>query len=187
MEIVTASALSPAAPHRAARALVLTCTAVAVAVGAHVAGGGAVDVGGIAAAFPVLLGLVWSLTDRERGWLPIAGAQLAGQQAVHSILEWGTHPAAGSGALPADLVFYAHIAAAALLAAWLRCGERRVWAAARRAIQAVAAHVQFLIGLLGYRPPADPRPSRPRSTTLPAYARTLLRHAVVRRGPPVHV
>jgi hypothetical protein len=187
VKVVAASARPLVAPHRAARALVLTCTAVAVAVGAHVAGGGAVDVGGIAAAFPVLLGLVWSLTDRERGWLPIAGAQLAGQQVVHSILEWGSHPAAGADALPADMVFYAHIAAAALLAAWLRCGERRVWAAARRAIRAVAAHVRFLLGLLGYRAPEDPRPSRPRSTTLPAYARTLLRHAVIRRGPPVHV
>jgi len=68
-----------AAPHRAVRALVLTGTAVTVGVAAHVAAGGAATVGGVAAAVPVLLALVWSLTDRERGWLPIAGACRRGE------------------------------------------------------------------------------------------------------------
>lgn len=174
-----------AAPHRAARALVLTGTAVSVGVGAHVAAGGAMTLRSVAAAVPVLLALVWSLTDRERGWLPIAGAQLAGQQAVHAILDWGAHPAAGG--LPADVVLYAHVVAAALLATWLRFGERRVWTAARRAVRMLAAYLRFLVGLLGHHTPVDTRPSRPRSTAVPAHARTLLRHAVIRRGPPIHV
>ena len=187
MSPAAVSAASLAPPHRAARALVLTCTAVAAGIGAHLLGGGEVSLGGVAAAFPVLLGLVWSLADRERGWLQIAGAQLAGQQAVHSILEWGAHPASGGGGLPADLFLYAHVLTAALMAGWLRCGERRAWAAARRAVRAVAAQVRFLVGLLGYRSPAHPEPLPPASTGLPAPAWILLRHAVVRRGPPVHV
>ena len=187
MTLAAVSAAPPAPPNRAARALVLTCTAVAAGIGAHLLGGGAVSLGGVTAAFPVLLAFAWSLTDRERGWLPIAGAQLAGQQAVHSILEWGAHPAAGGGGLPADLLLYAHVLAAALMAAWLRCGERRAWAAARRAVRAVARHVRFLVSLLGYHPPARPEHVPPPSTGLPAPPWILLRHAVVRRGPPVHV
>ena len=64
----------------------LTCAAVAVGAAAHLLGGAAVEPIGLAAAFPLLLGLSWPLTDRERGWLPIAGAQLAGQQVVHTLL-----------------------------------------------------------------------------------------------------
>jgi hypothetical protein len=180
---------SPAPPHRAARAVVLTGTAVAVGVGAHLLGSGAVSLGGVAAAFAVLLALGWSLTDRERGWLPIAGAQLAGQQVVHSLLEWDapTHPAAATGGLPADVLLYAHLLAAALMATWLRCGERRVWAAARRAVRAVAARWRVLGALIGYRAPGHRRPPSPGSAPLAAYVPELLRHIVTRRGPPVHV
>ncbi len=185
MSPAAVSAVSLTPPHRVARAFVLTCTAVAAGIGAHLLGGGALSLGGVAAAFPVLLAFVWSLADRERGWLPIAGAQLAGQQAVHSILAGGAHPAGGG--LPADLLLYAHVLAAALMAAWLRCGERRAWAAARRAVRAVAAQVRFLVSLLGYQPPARPEHVPPPSTGLPAPPWILLRHAVVRRGPPVHV
>ena len=85
-----------AAPRRTTRALALTATAVAVGVGAHVLAGGLVSVTGIAAAFPVLLGLFWSLAGRERDWLPIAGAQLAGQQVVHSLLDLTSPPMSGS-------------------------------------------------------------------------------------------
>ena len=187
MTLAAVSAAPPAPPNRAARALVLTCTAVVAGVGAHLLGGGAVSLGGVAAAFPVLLAFVWSLTNRERGWLPIAGAQLAGQQAVHSILDWGAHPAAGDGGLPADLLLYAHVLAAALMAAWLRCGERWAWAAARRAVRAIATRVRFLVSLLGNQRPAHPEHLPHASTGLPAPAWILLRHAVVRRGPPVHV
>ena len=64
----------------------LTCAAVAVGTAAHLVGGGAVNPIALAAAFPLLLGLSWPLTGQERGWLPIAGAQLAGQQVVHTLL-----------------------------------------------------------------------------------------------------
>jgi hypothetical protein len=174
-------------PHRATRALVLACTAVAVGVGAHLAGGGTVGLGGVTAAFPVLLGLAWSLADRERGWLAIAGAQLAGQQVMHSVLEWGDRHPGATGGLPADAFLYAHVVGAAAMAVWLRCGERRAWAAARRAARAVIARLWFLVGLLGDGAPAYPEPPTPRSLPLPTYTGTLLRHAVVRRGPPVHV
>ena len=58
-----------------------------------------------------------------RGW----GAQLGAQQAVHIALSMST---GGSGHVPQDLMIYAHVLAAALTGSWLRCAERRAWAAA---------------------------------------------------------
>jgi len=87
-------ARDPDPPQRLQRALVLTCAAVVVGVAAHLLGGGTVEPVAVAAAFPVLLGLSWPLTHRERGWLPIAGAQLAGQQVVHTLLSSATDVAA---------------------------------------------------------------------------------------------
>ena len=92
-------------PCRSARAAVLTCSVVAVGVAAHLAAGGEVTPGGLALAVPVLLGLAWSLGDRERDWLPLAGIQLAGQQVVHAALGWGAHHPAGATALLPDDVF----------------------------------------------------------------------------------
>ena len=168
----------------------LTVTTVAVGVGAHLLAGGPVTIGGVVAAVPVLLGLFLSLTDRERGWLPIAGAQLAEQQVVHSLLELGAshmHAAPMSGAMPADLFFYGHFLAAALVATWLRCGERRAWAAARRAVLAVAACWQHLLTLLGHRPPSAPKAAPAVVTATLPRRHAALRHTVVRRGPPALV
>jgi hypothetical protein len=171
-------------PHRFLRALVLSGAAVAVGAGAHVLGGAAVDPIALAAAFPVLLGLSWPLTRRERGWLPVAGAQLAGQQVVHTLLSRAGD--AIEPGLPVDLFLYGHVAAALLVAVWLRRGERRTWAAARRAAETVArwwARVFVLLVRV-----TRPRPVQPVTPPEPLVPRSpLLRHAVVRRGPPVLV
>ena len=186
MSIAAASAPTVMPPHRLARALVLTGTTALVGVGAHVAGGGTISLAAVGA-LPVLFGLVWPLTDRERGWLPIAGAQLAGQQVVHSVLEWTAHSVPSPVGLPSDVFLYLHVVAAALLAAWLRCAERRAWEGARRAVLVVAAHLRVLAGLLGFHAPTAPPPPPAESSGLPELVDVLLRHAVVRRGPPVHV
>jgi len=107
-------ARDPDPPQRLQRALVLTCAAVVVGVAAHLLGGGTVEPVAVAAAFPVLLGLSWPLTHRERGWLPIAGAQLAGQQVVHTLLSSATDVAAPGP--PVDAFVYGHVLAAVLVA-----------------------------------------------------------------------
>ena len=168
------------------RALVLTLTAVAVGVGAHVIAGGTIAAAGVVAGAPLLFGLSWMITDRERGWLPIAGAQLAGQQVVHSLLGIAS-PEMSDSAVPLDLFLYGHVVAAALVAVWLRCGERRVWAAARRAIRSFAAHWRRLLTLLGHHPTSGPAP-RTRVVAAPVPCRRApLRHTVIRRGPPALV
>ena len=172
-----------APPHRLLRALVLSTAAVAVGAGAHMLGGADVDPVALVAAVPVLLGLSWPLTDRERGWLPIAGAQLAGQQVVHTLLSRAGD--AVEPGLPVDLFLFGHVAAALLVAVWLRRGERRTWAAARRAAQMVVRWWARLLVLLRTSEPPQAVPVAPPQPLVPRSP--LLRHAVVRRGPPVHV
>jgi Na+-translocating ferredoxin:NAD+ oxidoreductase RnfD subunit len=172
-------------PHRLVRALVLTGAAVAVGAAAHLLGGAAVDPLALAAAFPVLLGLSWPLTDRERGWLPIAGAQLAGQQVVHTLLNRAGDAVAPG--LPVDVFLYGHVLAAVLMAVWLRRGEQRTWAAARRAARMVAACWARLVVLLGHVELPYPVATSIVASPVPLPGRPLLRHALVRRGPPVDV
>jgi hypothetical protein len=173
-----------APPRRFLRALTLTGAAVSVGAGAHLLGGAAVDPIALVAAVPVLLGLSWPLTDRERGWLPIAGAQLAGQQVVHTLLSRAGD--AVDAGLPVDVFLYGHVAAAMLVAVWLRRGERRAWAAARRVARMVARWWARLLILLRHTEPPhavhSAAPSEPSAPRPP-----LLRYALVRRGPPVHV
>ena len=163
----------------------LTCAAVAVGAAAHLLGGGAVDPTALAAAFPLLLGLSWPLTGRERGWLPIAGAQLAGQQVVHTLLSRAGD--AVEPGLPVDVFLYGHVLAAVLVAVWLRRGEQRTWAAARRATRMVAAWWARLVVLLGHGELPYPVAAPIVVSPVPVPGRPLLRHAVVRRGPPLHV
>lgn len=171
-------------PRRLTRAVALSAAALTVGAVAHLLGGASVEPVALVVAFPVLLGLSWPLTDRERGWLPIAGAQLAGQQVVHTLLE-RLGDAVEPG-LPVDVFLYGHVAAAALVAVWLRRGERRTWAAARRAARLVARWWARLAVLLTVdAPPPAPPVERPTHETPPRSP--LLRHAVVRRGPPVTV
>ena len=178
-------ARDPDPPQRLQRALVLTCAAVVVGVAAHLLGGGTVEPVAVAAAFPVLLGLSWPLTHRERGWLPISGAQLAGQQVVHTLLSSATDAAAP--APPVDAFVYGHVLAAVLVAVCLRRGEQRVWALARRAAHTLALLWRRVLDLLSPGEPPRPHEVPPTPPTLPVPRPPLLRHAVVRRGPPVHV
>ena len=160
-------------PHRLLRAFVLTGAAVAVGAARTCSGAPPSTRSPSPWRFPVLLGLSWPLTDRERGWLPIAGAQLAGQQVVHTLLSRAGD--AVEPGLPVDVFLYGHVVAAALVAVWLRRGEQRTWAAARRAARMVAVWwARLLVLLVSGAPPRPARPSRRRcrwSAFSPAAAR----------------
>jgi hypothetical protein len=162
-------------PSCALRAGLAAGTAVGVATAAHGIAHGGVDLVGAVWAFAALLGPAWWLTRRERSGGAHALTQLGAQQAVHAALSLS---ADGSAHVPHDLMFYAHLLAAALTGCWLRYGERRAWAAARRLVAGVlpdlppaartAAPLPLLVPVTTHRPPA-----------------LVLRHALARRGPPL--
>ena len=89
--------------------------------------------------------------------------------------------------LPVDVFLYGHVLAAVLVAVWLRRGEQRTWAAARRATRMVAAWWARLVVLLGHGELPYPVAAPIVVSPVPVPGRPLLRHAVVRRGPPLHV
>lgn len=170
------------APHRLARAAVVTVSATLLGAAGHALAGGEIRPPGVLLAGLALLGPAWLLAGRERGWIPIAAAQLAGQQAVHTVLESTGGMSMTGGLLPHELMLHAHTVSAVLVAGWLRRGERHTWAVARRAAHAVAG---WLRRVAAPRPvPTVPVPAR-RPTAFPlARLGTVLRHALVRRGPP---
>ena len=176
---------------RLPRALVLALAATLVGAASHLLTGGTLDLTGVLCAVPVLAALAWPLTGRERGWLPILGVQLVGQQVAHVLFGLGLFgagavPATHDLTLPVDAWFYGHVAAAVVVAAWLRFGERRTWAAARRAAAAVSTFWRALLRLFGHDVtyPEVVAPAVDESLVRPSHP---LRHSLVRRGPPLCV
>lgn len=193
------------APGRVARTGAAAGVALAAAAGGHLGSGGAVSAPGLLAAAVALVAPAWWLTGRERGWAPLAGALLTGQLAAHTLftttsptgeavmhINHGHHSPGhlspghhAVGWLPVDLMLLGHLLAAVVGAAWLRRGERRAWAAARRAAAALHLTLSVLLG----RPiqvPAD-------GAVLlwdaredhPTEQRAVLRNTIIVRGPPL--
>lgn len=160
--------------------------AAATAIGAvsHLVSGGSLSIVGSVCALPVLAALAWPLTDRERGWLPILGVQLAGQQAAHALFGLGAVGHATSTAMPTDAWFCGHVFTAVVVTGWLRHGERRTWAAARRAARTLSRYWRRLVALFEHPdthcPDAPVPVDRP-----PTPSSHPLRHSLVRRGPPL--
>lgn len=165
------------ASARTGRAGLGAAVAVVVATCAHAAGHGSVDLRSSAWTFLALVGPAWWAAGRRRGWGALALSQLAGQQLAHVVLGF---TASGSGTtghlVPPDAMLYAHLLGAALSATWLLWGERRAWAAARR----WTVRVLDVPGPV----PAPPPRARTETATLRGRCDDVLRHTVVRRGPP---
>ncbi|MGH3566793.1 MAG: hypothetical protein ACRDRH_12320 [Pseudonocardia sp.] len=174
--------MSPA-PHRLLRAAVASSGAMIVGVAAHLIGGGSLSSVGVVVGLAVLLGPAWLATGRERGWAVIAGGQVAGQQVVHVLLELttGEH----GTPLPDDVTLYGHVGAAALIATWLRCGERHLWAAARRGARSVAAWGRWVLRLGERAPHTFPVVTAAAIEASRICSEAVLRHVVTRRGPPL--
>jgi hypothetical protein len=125
----------PARSAVALRAGLSATVAVLVSAIAHAAAGGTVNLAAAGWALAALVVPAAWLARRERGWLGLAAAQLAGQQAAHMALT-ASHDAYGAALLPTDLMLYGHLLAAAVTAFWLRVGERRAFAAIRGILDA---------------------------------------------------
>ncbi len=198
---------SSGAPHRVARTGAAAGVTLAAAAGGHLLGSGeaALSAPGLLAAAAALVAPAWWLTGRERGWGPLAGALFAGQLAAHALFT-ATSPAGHAGMhrgpghlslghlslghhevgwLPIDLMLLGHLLAAAVGAAWLRRGERRAWAAARRAAAALHQTLSVLLGRPVQVPANRGVPRWDAREGHPTQQQTMLRHTIILRGPPL--
>lgn len=171
-----------APPRRSVRASVSAAAAAALGLTGHLAAGGEPTVAGAGLAFLAVLLPSWLLAGRERGWTVIAGVQVSAQQVLHPILVAASGAPAPT-ALPHDLMFHLHVLGAVAMAVWLRLGERRLWAAARRLAAHLARWSRLLLGAPQPRAASMPVP-RPR-TAIPLRFAAPLRHVLTRRGPPL--
>jgi hypothetical protein len=200
-------AMSPHPPHplfRTSRAVAFATVCVTLATLGHVlTSTAAVPVWAIAAGFGGVLAVTLALAGHERSLATILGGLLGGQFALHSLYAAATAPplpadpaAAAAGhhtvaAVPVPghesglAMTFAHVAAAVVSAWWLRRGERAAWTLARRVAALAGRPLRALLALLGAEP-AAPAPRTPvvRAAVPASSAGGILRHQVVRRGPP---
>jgi hypothetical protein len=171
-------------PSRPLRAALAATVATACGALGHMIGGGTLSAAVLALAWGAAAIPAWLLTGRERSWAWIAGLQVGTQLLVHTALSATTAHAAGHHhAIPPEVMFCAHVVAGLLTAVALRVGERRLWAGARRLAARMARWRHRLTD-----PPAGPFPPPPLLVPAPGpaprFSGGLLRHVVVRRGPP---
>ncbi|NAS20675.1 MFS transporter [Herbidospora sp. NEAU-GS84] len=163
---------------------------VLAALGHQAAGGDGPTVGALAVAMLGAFGAAFALAGRERSPGVIAGVQVAAQVVLHELFTEGqtarvligplTDPGHDHGGFGVSVgMVLAHLTASLVTAWWLARGEAALWAVLRR------------LGVGAWRVlrtppvPALPRQVRVRAAfVLPAHVRPL-RHAVVRRGPPL--
>ncbi|NVI88537.1 hypothetical protein [Actinomadura sp. BRA 177] len=195
---------------RTARAVVFATACVALAVLGHVlAGGDRVPLWAATVGFGAVLGVTLMLAGHERSLATILGGLLGGQFALHALFTNASahhapamahHTPAMHAAMPstADTVAasaaqggnglvmtLAHCVAALVAAWWLRRGERAAWAMVRWVAAAADRPVRLLPALLTIEAAVPPRPVPvvPAADAGTAIGR-VLRHQVVRRGPP---
>jgi hypothetical protein len=176
--------------YRAARSVVFATVCVGLAITGHLMVShapvpAATAAGGLVAL--TVIGIV--LTGTERSLATILTGLLGGQFMLHAVFtaaQQGQQPAHGhtmtsSSSSGAAAMTLAHVAAAVVSAWWLRRGERAVWELARRIAAALMRPARPL------RAPSLPLSAAPCSraaAATPAVRGTVLRHVVVRRGPP---
>ncbi|TKK85399.1 MFS transporter [Herbidospora galbida] len=176
---------------RFARSGSFAAVCVVLAAGGHqAAGGDGPTLGALAIGMLTVFGGAFALAGRERSLGVIGGVQVAAQFLLHELFTEGqtarvligplTDPDHDHGGLGVSLgMVLAHLTASLVTAWWLARGEAALWAVLRR------------LGVGAWRVlKAPPVPALPRQTRVRAAAVALspvrpLRHAVVRRGPPL--
>ncbi|MFC6886717.1 MULTISPECIES: MFS transporter [Actinomadura] len=187
----------PSPLFRTSRAVVFATVCVALATLGHaMASGSAVPAWAVLAGFAGTFAVTAALAGHERSLATLTGGLLGGQFALHALFVSASAPAASMQHHPASAagpsghgsgtaMTLAHIAAAVLSAWWLRRGERAAWSLARRLSAVADRPIRLLLALLAAEP-AAPRPRTPvvPAADVPGPAVRVLRHLVVRRGPP---
>lgn len=175
----------PLAPSRGTlrvvRGSVLAITSAALAVLAHVLGGGMPPSTGLTLLLTagVAAGGV-ALADRQRGGFAILVALGTSHLAIHLLLTLGT-PAMDMGSpINAQVMPVAHVLAVLLAAALLSRAERAIYALAEQLAMVLPRWI-VLFHVAPEPPPAPRRVEEPAEKVM----RVLLRRACSRRGPPV--
>ena len=180
--ILVAGPLTPSRGMlRVARGSVLAVTSAALAVLAHVIGGGMPPSTGLTLLLTVgvAAGGV-ALADRQRGGLAILGALGASHLAIHLLLTLCTPTMDMGSPFNAQTMFGAHVVAILLAAVLLTRAERAIYALA----ELLSVLLPRWIVVLFVAPELPPAPSRAPEPAAKAM-RVLLRRACSRRGPPV--
>jgi hypothetical protein len=194
--------VSDAPPSRSPRAAVFAAVCVGVSAGGHVlTSGHEVPLTVLAVGYLLVFAIARVAAGAEHGLAAVCGWMVWGQFALHLLYgvaspdagaaTGGTGHLLGHPAMPAALsddggsgvpMLVAHLAAALLSAWWVRQGEAAAFALARQ----VRTLLRGVFTVAAPRPlpvtPSDPV-RRPDTAVRPA-GRLVLRHAVVRRGPP---
>ena len=174
--------------YRAARSVVFATVCVGLAITGHMTVSHAAVPAPVAAGGLVALTVIGiALTGTERSLATILTGLLGGQFMLHAVFtaaQQGQHLAHGhamTSSSGATAMTFAHVAAAVVSAWWLRRGERAVWDLARRIASALMRPARALRAP-SLPPSAAPYPSVTAAT--PGGHGAVLRHVVVRRGPP---
>lgn len=184
-------------PFRLARSAAFAAVCVLLAVGAHrFAGGGGPTPAALLTGVLVITAGATVAAGRERPPHVIVGLLLGAQVLLHVLLDTTGSGGASAhspwhGGLTAQTgMLTAHLTAALLTGWWLARGEEILWSVLRRVgakaarclrtLAVLAALLRARLWATSVRRPC-PGPDRERS---PRRVR-VLRHAVVRRGPPV--
>lgn len=165
--------------QRRARAALTAAALLLLTISGHTAGGGSVDVIGLAFVAALSVGLAISATTASLSIPRLLAVLVAGQLLLHLVLTFTTgHAAHGSNAVPFGAMVAGH-AVAAIVAALV----------VRHADALVARWIAFVSTVLGSRPrPGVTALDAPTSAIAPADRALVqlhaLLHQVVRRGPP---
>mgnify|MGYP001368910861 CR=1 FL=1 len=190
-------AMSPVPLFRASRAVVFAAVCVTLATLGHgLSSSASVPFWAMATGFGGVLAVTLALAGHERSLVTILGGLLGGQFALHSLYAAATAPpqpadqvaghhagASLAGHESGLVMTFAHVAAAVVSAWWLRRGERAAWTLARRVAALAGRPLRTLLALLAAEP-AAPAPRTPVFRTVVPPATGVLRHQVIRRGPP---
>ncbi|MEU5877136.1 hypothetical protein [Spirillospora sp. NPDC047279] len=198
-------AISPAPPaggprpyFRVARAVLFATVCMTLATAGHsLVSPSAVPAWAIIVGFAGVLVVAGALAGHERSLPTILGGLLGGQFVLHSLFANAAGPAEHHAAAGTPVpmpghgsgtgMTLAHVAAALLAAWWLRRGERAAWSLTRRLAAKVERPVRDLLAVLlaaAEPPPVPVRTPVVRVRAVTGATGRVLRHEVVRRGPP---
>jgi hypothetical protein len=163
------------------RGSVLAVTSAALAVLAHVLGGGMPPSTGLTLLLTVgvAAGGV-ALADRQRGGFAILAALGTSHLAIHLLLTLCTPDMDMGSPISAQVMFAAHVLAILLAAALLTRAERAIYALAEQLAMLLPRWIVVFCASPEL-PPAPPRAEEPAEKAM----RVLLRRTCSRRGPPV--